>query len=314
MVQVGRMSYSLYLWHWPVFSLVDYKFFLASPWLRLGLKVVLTFAATLLCFRLIENPGRIYLNDPRRRPIAFAFLTAALLFFVPLGMVVRKANYIDADPKIVAKGGLIFNDAGKNGKIVLMGDSDGSMFGKLAEEVALERGMRLTVISASAEDPLPVSSGPQPQLWLDSLAVVKREKPDVLVLACSWQGKLRGDQKRLPLALAELEKYSRRIILITQPPELPSNVDREALREGLRPPFMEAAAGHAERTKANDYVKSLDGGKRSVIDIEPFFATREGRILYIDAGGVQFYHDVAHLSEYGVDLVKPAFLKALEPL
>jgi peptidoglycan/LPS O-acetylase OafA/YrhL len=53
-----------------VFSLVDYRLYLAPAWVRLSLKVVITVALTTVCFRFIENPGRIYLNDPRRRRVA----------------------------------------------------------------------------------------------------------------------------------------------------------------------------------------------------------------------------------------------------
>jgi peptidoglycan/LPS O-acetylase OafA/YrhL len=204
MVLIGRMSYSLYLWHWPVFSFVDYKLYLSSPLVRISLKIVLSAAAAALCFFLIENPGRVFLNLPRRRRLAFAFLACALAVCVPLGTAVRRANYIDASTQDIAQGGIIFNPASTNGSMVLMGDSNGSMYGKMAKDISKTLRRKLDVISVAAGDPLPHSSGPSPQLWLDSLAFVKRENPDVLLLVCNWESKLKGEKGRLAIAINEL--------------------------------------------------------------------------------------------------------------
>ena len=177
MVLIGRMSYSLYLWHWTVFCLVDYKLYLASPLLRMGLKAAITAAASALCYYVIERPGRVYLNHPGNRRIAFAFLACALMVCVPLGIYVRRTNYIDASAKNVARGGIALNQAGRNGSIVLMGDSGGSMYGMMLKEAAQALDYKLNVISVADSEPLPNATGSNSQLWQDSLAFVNGRIP-----------------------------------------------------------------------------------------------------------------------------------------
>jgi peptidoglycan/LPS O-acetylase OafA/YrhL len=311
MVLVGRMSYSLYLWHWPVFSFIDYRFYLASPLFRTGLKVGLSLAATALCFYWIESPGRVFFNHPRRRGTSFAFLATALLVFVPLGIAVRKTSFVNAEESDVARGGVVFNQAKENGSIVLMGDSNGSVYGKAIKEIARELSFKLNVISAAGLDPLPRVSGEQNPDWLDSLAVVKRERPDFLVMVCNWQMKLNGDKSNLELALNQLQQYARHLILITQPPELPGSGSRESMRNGSRPPFMEDPAERALRMKSNALVKGLQGDNVTVIDIEPLFGADDGRVFFADNDGNQFYQDKNHLSGVAANLVRPYVLKVM---
>jgi peptidoglycan/LPS O-acetylase OafA/YrhL len=311
MVLVGRMSYSLYLWHWPVFSMVDYKLNMASAMVRIGLKIGLTLAATVLCFQFVETPGRVYLNQPNKRWIAFGLLASAVLIFIPLGIYVRNTNYINAEASDVAHGGLIFNASSARGCIVLMGDSNGSMYGKMTREIADQLGMKLMVISAAAADPLPHTSGRNPPIWDDSLAVVKRERPHFLVLACHWESKLKDDPGRLAVAVSQLKQYTDRLILITQPPELPPRANRESIRNGARPPFMEDPTERESRMQANAIVKSFVDDRVIVVDIESHFVAADRSILFADLNGDQFYHDSGHLSGYGADLVKVDILRVI---
>lgn len=311
MVFIGRMSYSLYLWHWPVFSFVDYSLYLASPLVRIGLKVALSAAAATLCFFLIERPSRVFLNHSSRRRLAFAFLGCALVVCVPLGTVVRKANYFDAGTQSIPQGGIVFNQASTVGSMVLMGDSNGSMYGKMAKEIAQALHLKLNVISVAAGDPLPHSSAPPPQLWVDSLAFVTLENPDVIILACNWASKLKGEKGRLGIAINELKLHTRRLILITQPPELPKSGDRESLRNGSRPPFIEDPAERATRTESNAFLKTFQRDNVIVIDIELLFAEGDGSVRFTNDDGILLYHDGNHLSDVGADLVKADVIKAI---
>lgn len=314
LVFIGRMSYSLYLWHWPVFCFVDYKLYLASPLIRISLKIALSTISAALSFFLIERPGRVFLNHPSKRRLAFAFLACGMLVCVPLGSAVRSSNYIDARTDDITRGGIAFSQAAPYGSLVLMGDSNASMYGTMVREVARSLHLKLNVISVPAGNPLPNSFGPNPQLWLDSLAFIKRDNPDILILVCNWAGRLNGDRGNLQLAIDELKHHTRHLILITQPPQLPESASREAMRNGSRPPFFENPAEHARRTESNGLVKSLRHDNVTVIDIEPLFVESDGSIRFTDDQGLLLYQDSDHLSGAGANLVRAALTRAINEL
>jgi ribosomal protein S11 len=224
---------------------------------------------------------------------------------------VRDFNYIKASMREVANGGLHINRSGKNGTIVLMGDSTGSMYGVMVKEVAEKLDMRLTVISVDAADPLPRASGDQSKLWGESLAVIQRERPDVVILVCLWDGKLDKDRERLRVALDAMKESSHKIILITQPPLLPPQVSRQGIRDGARPPFYEDANERASRLDINNYLMSFQSNAVTVLNIEPLFADSAGAIRFTDSTGNQLFEGPRHISGYGAELVKNELIKAI---
>jgi hypothetical protein len=56
---VGRISYGLYIWHWPLFIWLDHARTGLSGYELFGLRVVVTFAVAVVSFHLIERPIRM---------------------------------------------------------------------------------------------------------------------------------------------------------------------------------------------------------------------------------------------------------------
>ncbi len=283
MVGIGKVSYSLYLWHWPVFSLVDYEYYLLSEPIRIAMKVSISIALTLASFHLIEKPARIFLNKPRTRGIAYAALAATLTLCVPLGLAVRNNNYINAEVADLRRGGLQFQANPGAHSVVLMGDSNGSMYGKVIRKISKELGYNLTVISVAGGDPLPPTA-----LWHDSLSA-----------------------DRLSIALNDLKPYVGRIILLNQPPILPSEASRLSMRNGSRPPFREDAAIRTHRRSINRLLLSFASPNVLVLDISRHFETEEGDIISVDGQGKLLYHDADHLSGFGAARIENVILQAL---
>ena len=69
-VVIGKLSYSLYLWHWPTFSLIDYQFFQHSDLFRGVLKIAITLFASIVTYRLVERPLRTYFSKPANGPFS----------------------------------------------------------------------------------------------------------------------------------------------------------------------------------------------------------------------------------------------------
>lgn len=311
MVAVGKMSYSLYLWHWPVFSLIDYQFYLASDEFRLVMKIGLSFLFALVGFRFIETPARIFLSQPKNRRIAYATFIAVLAVSVGIGFAIRKTQHINATLADVTNGGLVFSVKPGPTSVVLMGDSNGSMYGNVMKQICAELGENLTVISVDDGDSLPQRNKNSSKLWLDSLNVVRQSKPEYLVIANHWAAKLDDDRERLEMAIAELKPFARHIVLLNQPPILPKEVNRAYFRAGARPPFQELADTQSKRRATNAYLLKFQSQNVFVVDIASRFETKDGSILITDELGHLLYQDATHLSGYGAERVRAVLKEAI---
>ncbi len=78
---LGTVSYSLYLWHWPIVVGLKYMGLLAQPeWLIAG--IVVTFLMSVLSYHVIENTARQWIGH-QSVPVAFGL--AAVIAIVPAG-------------------------------------------------------------------------------------------------------------------------------------------------------------------------------------------------------------------------------------
>jgi len=311
MALIGRISYSLYLWHWPVFSFVDYAWYWAPEWQRLPVKLGVSLVAATACYRFVEKPARTYLNQPRMRRLTFAALPMFLSTVVAVGLYARYTYFVSSSASATARGGVVIRADGTSGSIALAGDSNASMYGVVLRQLADELQYRFVVLSVPGAITLP-RQDINHKVWLDILADVRRQRPDVLVYACNWPVASGSDTQSITQALGKLRRYTRHIILLTKPPVLPPNASREAIRNGARPPFFEDAGNKRNRLRINRFIKSLASDKITVLDVEPLFKARDGGIRLTDDRGRLLYFDSGHLSVSGARLVMPQLRRAIQ--
>ena len=308
MVAVGRASYSLYLWHWPVFSFVDYALIFESDAVRVAAKLLVTSLIAAVSYRFLERPSRAWLNLPRHRIHAFVLLAVAVSALWPLGYSIRDDRYIDASDGHDRE--LVFARPEATGTIVLMGDSHATMYGTLLRDMAEQMQRRFVVLSWAGGDPLVRTDGSATAIWKSNLATVMREQPEHLVIACHWGYKLKRSQERLQATIDALKPHADSIIVLTMAPSLPEEASRDAIRQGSRPPFYEPTDDRELRQEMNAIVKSCEGAE--VIDIVPFFLSKTGEVIAYDAAGFPMFHDRSHLTRRGVERVRGLLDAALE--
>jgi len=309
-VAIGRVSYSLYLWHWPMFSVVDYALPFATEWLRLMLKAALTAIATAGSFYIVETPCRTWLNAPGRLRTAFAVYFCLLFLGIGLGLYVRAEMYINATQSDFVVGGKKFFSGGNSRKVILVGDSHGSMYARSMRNACLHAGRDLTVLTIDGGDPLPTLKD-RGALWIAVASEIRRQQPDVIVFACDWKKQLRGGAERLGVALQQVAPFCKCVIIVMQPPLLPQNATRSAIRSGSRPPFFEDPQSKADRLETNRLVSLACHRGCQVVDAAAILQSANGDILWLDTIGRQLFQDRNHVSGLGADRVVAEVMQAI---
>lgn len=303
LVWIGKRSYSIYLWHWPVYSFVDFGLYDQSFVARAVMKVVAT--ATLgVGYRMWENPLRLFLVRPRHGAVAFGGPVSLVMALGLWGRSIRSENYLDLDGSTIASGGhFVPAPTSARGTVMLMGDSHAVMYASGLRDLALEEGYDFRSIAVTALRPFPSADATQTTAWLDSVEAVREHRPAVLVYVPSWQGKAADASELIRQAASLLRAETDRLILITQPPVAPAEASRESLREGAAGPFAEDSRSAAERASAHQSLLELREEGIEVVDIERLFTGADGSVRILDDEGRFLYQDRSHLTSDGAQLV-----------
>lgn len=99
LVEIGKRSYGLYLWHWPIFAIAKASH---GSIARFVAALAVTVVVSEVCYRFIETPvrrgalGRWWRSRPQRRPAllapAAAVVTALVLFYASVDPFDRAAG------------------------------------------------------------------------------------------------------------------------------------------------------------------------------------------------------------------------------
>lgn len=317
MVWVGKMSYSLYLWHWPVLALLRY--YTGQQVLDMAFSLMfITFTLLLatVSFYWVEAPFRA-----KRRRVAqglgYGLLTCAVLGTAPtmakLNLALSPsplpiAYQRYADPATICHGQIIGDclkgDLTSDKEVLVLGDSHAAMLNLFFDQLGKELGFKARIITASSCATIPEFDYQRIAEWAQKPCVEQIERAKkylpsakVVFLAASWNWQLAsGDFKNaLDVFLAAQSQAGSKIYILEQEPLLSTNPLRAIRFEALGldptididPAYRQTNATLQGFAARHPGVFSLNFEASGVFAKAPFFE------------GVPIYLDEHHLNEEG---------------
>jgi len=303
---IGDLSYSLYLWHWPVLAALRYGAAeqTLGP-LQLMLFVALTFALSWCSYRWIENPFR-QRQSGRKRALRYAALFAVLLAAVlparqfnrTLVPPLPNESYLSADMCFNHMTGDCFRgDRDSEASALLIGDSMAAHLNYFFDVVGEHHHFKVRSISTAGCMPLPGYDIEEAAEALRADCAAQRqaaqpylESAATVIVAGNWLGHLASASflPALEALLADAAARHQQVILIAQPPSFRHDPQRlhRLHRLGL-------GSGQVERSEqwqtGNRVVAALAAKYANAVFVDfsdsPFFDAapfEDGVLLYTD--------------------------------
>lgn len=306
MVWIGLISYSLYLWHWPLLAIDRATRIGDAPMsTRLTLCIVAVVLAT-LSYRYVETPFRRVRSRPGRAVamgVGCLAVLAGCAFAVgahaPPGVKPPTFKPMVCDPTAIARiqPARCFTT---ERKVLLWGDSFAGVWTPYVEQLARQEQLPLalyfrTGCYPTAGEAVPRRDDAETRLCRQHndrvLAWIKSNGAEVVVLASYYTEFFRNHPGHPGLAdlVREISPYVRRIVIIGPTPELRDTPQRcQALRIDCDVELAEFRSASAEIIHGLAAIARMP--KVEVVDPSPFFCpdgscpiTRDGVLLYSDA-------------------------------
>jgi len=316
LVWVGALSYSLYLWHWPL--LAGMRYFLgtyALPAMALLAFAGATLAFSYLSYRCLEVPLRRSGGASIRRRYAVLVVTCGAIVAAAHVINARlvdplpdsMTDYARADEICHGRilGDCLRGDRSSQDEVLLLGDSHGAQLNAFADIVGRAMRARVRVITASNCIPFEGFDVGRLEEWArapcrDQIDAARRHLPTAraVVVAGKWVFQSDSDafMKALDAFLRQTAAPQRPVLVLAQVPMLVANAQRvhrfEHLWLGRTTIEIDARWGAANArlrrlVESHPDVTYLDLTKSDVFADAPF------------DDGVLIYMDQHHLNEEG---------------
>lgn len=323
LVWIGALSYSLYLWHWPVLAFLRYYTgaeVLDFPFSLLF--IALTLLLSLASYYWVERPLRSKRTN-RTQSLGWILLVLSMLgtsqvmakvneAFTPKQLPIEYRRYADSATichgKIV--GDCLRGDLSSNREILVLGDSHGAMLNSFFDFLGEELSFKAKIITASSCVTIPGFDYQRIAEWaqkacLNQIEVARQylDEAKIVVLAGMWSYQTQSEGFTNTLRNF-LSNYSgKKIYILSQVPMFSKNVARLRRFGGLglrasieRDPSFRVA--NKKILKIASYYPSaefLSLTRLPVFSQAPFF---HGRKL--------IYSDEHHLNEVGAHVYAKA--------
>lgn len=310
---LGKISYSLYLWHWPIICLFDYTRTTQDSAASHGTKIVCSLALATLSYHVVENPLRTRLRGARRRKLTLGLTAATIGAQAALGIAIARENYTPRPANPNPFRSALMHLAGDNHgevigdadyRIALIGDSHAAQYSTSLRSAANAGRLQLLDLSFAGGRLFP--GDPALEQAIDEVEVFE---PHCIVFAAFWSGHLAGrdDAAATVVELAVgLQRHAPRVVLVGGAPITEIKEPRKALRDrGLRTATIE----RGERFRAS-WFRGLLPETIGVVDPWPLLVDASGSVRLFDSEARQILRDSHHLTEHGAAMILPEILEA----
>jgi hypothetical protein len=272
MVMIGKLSYSLYLWHWPLIVIARRRAELTGGSTQSAVLIgaCLGMVLSVIAYWVIEQPFRLRgpgINwRPRLLATGLSFGAVTILMLTLVRPVAERdgafdspvyhakcynvldcehpkttawaARYSDVqftlpDPhpaEIWKTGGIVHDWGHTTPRIVVLGSSHATMYGRLIDDICKELKISVAFLSAdgvsaffAAQVDKYLTSQKMAQQYDDARRKwIRKWQPDAILVMERWDGWGKdGISERLESLVQELEPHSRHLLFFSQIPVLP---------------------------------------------------------------------------------------------
>ncbi|WP_296702632.1 acyltransferase family protein [Thiocapsa sp. UBA6158] len=343
---LGLISYSLYLWHWPIFVFARHILG-REPLLGESLALIAaSLIAAVLSWRFVERPFRGR-SGLLQRPALFAAAALAALVLTGIGLhgqqtggwLGRYAPELvdiftatqDRDPRQpecesvrADTPGCIYGEADAPPVVALLGDSHAAVYAMVLGELAQARGESVLSLAMPICPPALGWAG-EPLSWREDCGLFQQLALERIIATASihtvvlaaWYRIYPFDDPNREFALAMEEAIERlisagkRVALVYPIPQPDADVPTtlaEAILEGRDPNLIRQPLEQFHADQGGVFAM-LDGLDRhaSLIRIYPHLVLCPGPDCLFYRGGRVLYYDDNHLSVTGAALLRPRF-------
>lgn len=317
LVWIGALSYSLYLWHWPVLAFLRYY----SGAEVLDPALTLVFAVATLSLSILSYFGleQVFRHKPtgRRQSLRWGLLASAMLAtsqamgavneaFSPERLPIEYRRY--ADPETICHGKIVGNclqgDLSSDREVLVLGDSHAAMLTHFFDYLGKEVGFKARIITASGCVTVPNFDYQRIPEWVQQacktqIAAVSPQlgKARSIFIAALWSRHTESEAFNVAFAEFLRQQYAKEVFILSQVPQFTHDVNRiqRFSSIGLPTEWEKAPSYRA----ANDSLAQLAANYHHVeflkLDTLPVFSEApflNGRIIYSDDH---------HLNEVGAE-------------